>query len=218
MVLISNINSIALKRTETKVTATKCPIGSISSNGYWEPNECTKCPDGSSTAELLGATECTECDLGKFSRDGYSCGCPNSGQYADTVGTSWPKYCVAGKYSTYSIGGSIGECTDCPAGYYGDATGASACSSCAAGKYSDAAGASACTSCAVGYYMTNTGRSACRLSQAGYKTTDYSSDATGATGTTGCGVNKYSSEGATICLTCDAGKSTNSLSGQSACV
>ena len=101
-----------------------------------------------------------------------------------TTGVKLNVACTAGSY----VNGS--ECTPCPIG-----------------KYSNVAGALSCTNCASGYFMAGTGRTACNQVAAGNKATGFNiEDSTGATGWVGCGVNKYSAAGATICQYCDAGK------------
>ena len=63
-------------------------------------------------------------------------------------------------------------------------------------------------------------RTFCRLVIAGNKAVGFDANFTGATGWTGCGRNKYSESGATICIWCEAGKysTTNEpISGPTVC-
>jgi len=90
--------------------------------------------------------------------------------------------CAAGKYLSSAI------CTDCAAGKFSAAEGAtvaSTCENCLAGTYS-AAGASVCTNCAAGKFFGSSGQ-----------TNDVC---------TSCVAGTYSAAGASVCTNCAAGK------------
>ena len=116
--------------------------------------ECAKCAAGKYKS-VTGAAVCTACPAGKSSP-------ATSDALADCAN------CLAG---AYSLAGS--PCTDCPAGTFSAAAGASACTDCPAGTFSAAAGASvasACSACAP-HAQSLAGSAHC-LCNAGYTGAD----------------------------------------------
>ena len=109
-----------------------------------------------------------------------------SGKYPDY--TRDPAACVtcgAGKYGNGTTPETAAECTDCEAGTYSNANGATICTDCVAGKYSNANGSTLCTDCVTGKFSERDAESSC----------------------TACGAFTYASrEGATTCTTCEPGK------------
>ena len=93
--------------------------------------------------------------------------------------------------------------TTCVAGYY---INGSVCTKCSKGQYSKTADVVACTKCEKGYWNSVEGSTTCALSLAGNKAVGYDLNFTGATLSQGCGYNKYSAAGATICSWCETGK------------
>jgi hypothetical protein len=68
-------------------------------------------------------------------------------------------WCAAGKYSARPSSGAS-ACTDCAAGQYSAATGASSCSPYPAGSFASSS-SSSCTPCSAGKYTASSGASAC---------------------------------------------------------
>ena len=96
----------------------KCPGGKFSSEGQ----ACVSCAAGK--VSDAGASECTDCPLGKYMRYSYCNSCPY-GRYNEQPGSTTAldcKYCPLGKhYQYHSSGAKAGtsECHLCPSGYYG---------------------------------------------------------------------------------------------------
>ena len=127
---------------------------------------CDACPDGT----VLSGTECTECDLGKYAKKGFSeCLKCAHGRYADVKGLGDCKLCPGGRYSkeyfaksysvckscsvgTFSNAGSY-DCTDCPIGRYNTQTASGSCTLCEPGRASDQIRRSTpCDECQAGFF------------------------------------------------------------------
>ena len=108
---------------------------------------CLECPSGFATGVKGGATSCTSCDAGAFSR-GLVDNC--------TV-------CLAGTYSSTSAS----SCTNCTAGTYADTAGSAACTACSSGRAQDQAGMHKCSQCAPGRSQRATGQSECEKCASG---------------------------------------------------
>ena len=91
----------------------------------------------------------------------------------------------------------------CTAGSY---VNGGSCTLCASGKYSKTDNAVECKNCEKGSWVTKTGQSSCNICIAGNKVVGFDENYTGGKGWTGCGINKYSEAGATICTSCETGK------------
>ena len=182
---------------------------------------CDMCPNG--TYSQAGSTNCTPCTNGTFANSPGSIACRSCVS------------CSAGSYPA-NCGLTIGNCTQCPAGYYSKA-GDTICTGCPLGTYSTVIGATSntvCTQCAIGTY-SSAPSSNCTLCPAGYTTVSTNtsslsgcntcipgtSSATGACafcsmGTftqtlnssrcSNCTSGWYSDNGASVCQACQAGK------------
>jgi len=148
------------------------------------PTTCDDCPSGSwgQSTSAVGSDEKSDC-LCPAGTGGSSTGCDqcSAGMWdagGDQAGQSgYCTQCVAGKYSGASGATSSGTCDDCSAGTYSAVTGAtqsSTCTLCGLGKFSAATGATSvntCAPCPTNSTTTTMGNDAITdcLCAAGYK-------------------------------------------------
>jgi len=150
---------------------------------------CSSCPEGHITRNdtvrtvadyvmikkmFVDKTAYTVSDLSWSGFNESRCHIPtcNPGYYF-SMGTKACAVCVQG---TYSAGGSITECSACPAGFHcalGTAIpqscqpgfysleGAQECSACVPGRYAGQPGSSLCSDCPMGEYNNETAKKAC---------------------------------------------------------
>ena len=240
-----SIETVKLETNSTEpinIYGSNCPVGRYSATGLMDQNNpqdiCTICGPGSSTLST-GATSCTICVIGKFTRDPHTmCGCPNSGYYSDTLGATTVLPCAAGKTSTYVAAGSISACTNCEAGKFSNTNGTSSCINCSPGYFNSESGKTNCAFATPGKYVSTYGATRTRDCVAGKYSTLYASvckdcypgsfniqsgsrvcglsragryvDTYGATAAKVCIAGKYSSTtGATVCQSCSSGKSSS---------
>lgn len=166
---------------------------------YDNDNGCYRdCAAGTWASPCNGSYECASCD------PGYYC----AGDCVDPVA------CPAGT-SLDGYGASvIGDCENCPDGYYASEQGSATCFPCPAGHYcstTDAApvacpageyasvGALACSVCADGYYNALEAQEFCQACPAGYECSSKASEPTR------CSSGSYSYGNATACESCPAG-------------
>ena len=115
------------------------------STGEWKIG-CLSCPAGKAVVNYA----CSECPPGKYSAGGTAmCTQCFAGSYAVAPGASACTLCMNGKASSISGATSESACSECPPGKY-SAGGSAMCTQCFAGTYAVAPGASACTFCRNG--------------------------------------------------------------------
>ena len=149
-------------------SCTSCGIGNFSASQGSQM--CDICAAGRYT-DAEGASECMPCAGGTYSEAGAdSCSACPAGTISSLSSAS-PECsaCEAGQYSPGTDADSETlSCTDCSAGSYADADGASECMPCSAGNYSDADGAAGCTPCAEQTISGDPGASSCDACEAGF--------------------------------------------------
>jgi len=174
-----------------------CPAGKSSLPNSKNAGDCKDCTAGQYSVKGTVATLCTVCAAGLYgeTKAGGLTTAECSGKcVAGTFGasgrtTKCTDLCAVGKFSLVQAN----QCTNCPAGRYGGATGLKTekCSGiCNKGTYSSAA-AEKCTKCPAGTF----GRSV-RFSSDGLKTDNCSGK---------CSAGTFSLEGAISCTACPAG-------------
>lgn len=138
-----------------------CPPGQMQQNATTVRDKCKKCKPGQfvgQRSENNSATECKDCESGKYARASGSANCTAcpAGQYQETAGKKSCKYCSVGQYSA-ATGGT--KCQACPPNTVGDPPGSSTTGSqtcyCKQGFYFDSTHSSTdsllqvgCTACA----------------------------------------------------------------------
>ncbi|GMH86050.1 hypothetical protein TL16_g10421 [Triparma laevis f. inornata] len=118
---------------------------------YSDPSaeSCTHCSSGT-YADEAGQASCEPCEKGKAllwdgGEPSTSCASCSSGTYASSAGLSTCASCPEGKFSS---GSAAESCQDCEVGTFNPSTGQASCpSNCAAGKYGTAIGATSSSSC-----------------------------------------------------------------------
>lgn len=170
-----------------------CPFGRYAPTA--QTDECLRCLSGFSTGVSSGATTCSSCDAGTYSKGlAVNCTTCSSGTYSGSSSASCTM-CDSGKFS----GGGAASCDSCAGGRYSAAgshncsacvggtysnpgaascvaclsgtfseMGASSCIKCDSGRYSEHSGASSCSNCTKGRYSSSSGASACDAAAAGY--------------------------------------------------
>jgi hypothetical protein len=124
----------------------------------WSAN-CTACPAGT-FSNVSGSSLCSSCQPGTFSSSPGATACELCP--ANTFAVAGSGNCTACPMASSSPAGSAsagdclcdpgtfaqsGSCSECVAGRYSNATGATDCSSCAPGTYQNEAGSTSCTAC-----------------------------------------------------------------------
>jgi syndecan 4 len=180
-------------------------------------NACIACPSTKTTLGLLGQTACnfnvpaTNTVSNGNGQEQFKAAlaqtCP-LGKYVDATGTCLA--CASGTFQPSQS--SATACFNCAPGTYSD-SGSSSCTACAFGSSAGTA-ASICTSCVAGKFASASGSSTCQPCSAGK-----AQAATGQKECQACAVDQFvSTSGALSCNVCAQGKTTQSASGQSACI
>ncbi len=176
---------------------------------------------GATTSILVNAGRCASTDnlncVGIGGKGSSYDASINSGHCASLDGSSCAGSGVAGGVTsipcprgTYSPGGVIPDCTNCPGGMW-SLDGQNTCQPCPAGTYSTS-GASNCTQCQPGYYSASFSLE-CTICAAGYYSTHgqpcnpcmsgtYS--LAGASGCTPCDNGEFSGPAASSCDSCSS--------------
>ena len=147
------------------------------------------CAMGKFQGSGAGASECQDCDAGKYlygttaaefdnSNDCKSC---EKGFYSSEPGSSVCEPCIPGRFSMSGatkcticeVGKSQSEtnasfCTSCPVGYFQSTEEATNCVACPAGQFTGLEVSSACTACTAGRFQDAGGQSRCIVCAAGY--------------------------------------------------
>lgn len=190
---------------------------------------CLACPAGKYSG--IGAFTCTPCALGTYSSSNGASACVGCTAHSTTqaTGSTSPAQCIC----VEGYGYNAGACIACSVGRYRDATGVALgniqCDACQVGKYQAGLGATACDDCPANTWTAlEAGDSldAC-VCNAGFGGTSTScAQCTAGTYRNQSEVDIYSDlyanvgngyQYATICSSCDAGRSTNNQAGQTTC-
>jgi hypothetical protein len=174
----------------TQDACVKC-VGGKYASGDVGATECTSCEPGKfSKAEgAVSADVCTPCEKGKFSTQGSTkcIDCP-PGSECPSVGATWYQKCSPGHFTNSSLQTT---CHQCAPGTYQEKLGQAVCSPCPAGTYNSESGStsiSMCLDCQPGTYSAQRGSEYCFDCSVGYVASD---------------------SGQTVCLRC---KDTDDLS------
>eukprot|EP01043_Picozoa_sp_COSAG02_P063358 COSAG02_NODE_8958_length_2382_cov_11.174332_1_plen_460_part_10 len=125
---------------------------------------CRACCAAGRYVDVAGsdeATDCVECQVGRYSSEVGSSSCIScaAGRYVDVAGSDEEADCIscaAGRYVDVAGSDEATDCAECQVGRYSSEVGNSSCISCAAGRYVDVAGSDEeadCISCAAGRYV-----------------------------------------------------------------
>ena len=179
-----------------------CPVGQTSVAGA---SSCEGCPVGRYGASTDGTPICEACPAGQYTEAVGQLLCQECPPAHRCPGGNTKFACYQGKYQPDT---GQTSCISCPAGKSSPST-AETCTECGAGRYSSSSSGS-CKSCPGGYFCPpNSNKQACpagKYSNGKYPasyTPDDSSDVYSPSGP----------NGATICLSCSAGKYTAPPSG-----
>lgn len=112
------------------------------------PDDCE-----SGTYPVDGST-CQQCDENEVRESGQRGGCNTCPAGSFAMDSTYCVECTIGRYSIGGVGG--GSCTLCPAGTFGNVTGASTCYDCLTTEYSSA-GSTFCSSCSTGHVQNTAG-------------------------------------------------------------
>jgi hypothetical protein len=179
-------------------------------------DDCTDCQAGKFHA-TTGAT-CGACPPGKFNAAAgvnTACATCGAGEYQDGTEQTGCKTCANGKYlaawTNDASNDALDDCTDCQAGKFHAATGAT-CGACPTGKFNGAAGVNtACATCGAGEYQDDTEQSGCKACANGKYlaawTTESSNDA--ASDCTDCQAGKFHASTGATCKACAYGHRTH---------
>jgi len=205
---------------------------------------CVACPAG--TFSKNGSLNCSACGVGEYSFHGASqCHLCPPGTYGREVSASVCGLCEPGKSSL--VGQS--DCSSCLPGVYASSAGSSSCAQCSIGSFAPSSNTVLCEPCYAGFYQNASGQTMCVVcpeslttGQKGSKYLDeclalckagqegnslYSNgpalkncrdcvkgtysfnpntvNGFGATSCLSCGAGKYSQSGASECSNCSAG-------------
>jgi hypothetical protein len=177
----------------SSATCNACPPGKKSTvPGAMNSSVCTSCEIGEISAS--GATACTDCTIGTFTKEPGSASCTE---------------CGVGRY-----GFSKTKCTSCPKGWKrGDTdTDLTRCVQCNLGTFTKNKGSASCTDCSVGRFGSKT---SCEFCPKGWKRGDEDRDLTkciqcklgettqynGSTTCSQCGIGEYGHTNGS-CTTC----------------
>ena len=219
-----------------------CPRGTYKSGaGVFTSQDCTACPDGTTTAES-GATSSASCSVACPA--GFYCtarsivACPR-GTSRNATGGSSVASCAPCPTGTYGTALAATSCTQCPPGFSSSVVGATSsavctgcvpgtyfsggvCLACAPGSAYGGLGGLICGQCPAGFFAAGSGNLVCSPCAAGtFSTSAGSSACTAVAAASGCAPGSFgpigaSSSAAATCTQCPAG-SFQSASGQSAC-
>ncbi len=201
--LCTNCSAGTSQWQQGKSFCTTCPAGLYSTT---DRTSCQNCPGGTyspaGTGPGIGA--CTPCAAGTANWQAAQSSCPacSVGLYASGTGNTSCTNCPPGTIST-SPGAS--SCTLCPAGTSQWQQGKSFCTTCAAGLYSTT-DAQSCQNCPGGTYSpagTGPGIGSCIPCPAGTANWQAAQSSCPT-----CGVNTYSTGGATSCTHCPGGQTS----------
>jgi hypothetical protein len=154
---------------------------------------CTPCPAGKFQNQT-GQSICADCEVGKYSNVDQRAECLtcDAGYHNPLSGQTVCVSCDPGRFKHAS---GVMPCQDCPMGKYtSEATNMVTCASCIPGKFQNSTRETQCHDCGFGKYNDIEGWSTC-------------SD---------CDIGRYSLEGLSQCVVCEAGKS-QPLEGMSSC-
>ena len=169
---------------EGKESCVECPLGKLSSPTRYY---CDSCSVGQ---YAFNATECIDCEQGKYAPVPQTGACLACGAGLSTKTKSAATQCTrcdAGTWSsdlawnctlctagTYSASGQA-SCSNCPAGFFAPDSGSLTCAACAAGFVAPFPGAARCSACAPGHFQGASGQQSCIPCEAGFYAANSSS-------------------------------------------
>lgn len=176
-------------RASSPATCMKCGVGMYSSRGS---SRCTECP--SNSGPVSGCVQCESAMVACKCNRGY------------TLAEDIPLKCVACNAGTYKIQNASNEgCTQCPA-LQSSPPGSFALSACECIKGTTASASSrVCTACVQGKFKETGGPAPCMACTAGSYSAAFKAESQ--TTCSWCTIGKYAFSGASVCISCEPGKS-----------